>query len=103
MLRSASWSAMVFPAVLDAFRIDRTPSMSIRPGGQGTVEGHSLLMSMAGVSASVPDPEIGQTFPPGGLSRFGTPDARLVVQVALCQSGLLSLRTPKFDPPTISR
>ena len=38
----------------------------------------------------------------GGLSVLTVPVARLDAQL-LCQAGGLSLRTPKFDPPTTSR
>src|SRR5271166_6019171 len=40
------------------------PSMSIKPGGQGSVTdglGHSFVVSMAGVAASMPSPAMGQT------------------------------------------
>src|SRR5215470_7509466 len=103
---SANWSAMVLPTVLGAAASDFTPSMSINPGGQGSVTegfGHSLVRSMAGVAASVPVPAIGHTFELEGKSVTTVPDTRFGVQLALCQSGALSLRTPKFDPPTTSR
>src|SRR6476646_8489456 len=97
---------MVLPVVPGAALMEVKPSISIRPGGQGSVVsglGHSLVRSIAGVSASVPVPAIGQTFGLDGKSVAINPVERLVMQVALCQSGLLSLRTPKFEPPTISK
>jgi hypothetical protein len=48
-------------------------------------------------------PEMGQMLGVGGLSVAAVPEARLVVQEKSCQSGLLSLSTPKFEPPTTSR
>ena len=63
----------------------------------------SLVQSSAGVAASVPIPSMGQIFGLGGLSVLGTPVERLVAHAPLCQSGALSLWTPKFEPPTTSR
>src|SRR6266436_4859629 len=99
---SASWSAIVLPTVFGAASKPKLPSTSIRE--QGAV--HSLPeLSIAGVAASVPVPEIGQTAPLLGVSKFadGGLVSRFGVHAELCQSGPLSLRTPKFEPPTISR
>src|SRR6185437_11186048 len=103
MLLSASWSAMVLPTVFLAAGTDIFPSISINPGGHGAAPGHSLVKSIAGVSASVPQPPIGHTGALDGLSVVTSPVARFGMHAELCQSGLLSLRTPKFDPPTTSR
>gem|GEM_PF-3887469 len=49
-------------------------------------------------------PKMGQTNPlETGLSKFSVPEAKFVVQLPSCQSGLLWLCMPKFDPPTTSR
>ena len=56
-----------------------------------------------GLGAIVLMPEIGHTAGLGGLSVLAIPEAKFVVQLALCQSGELSLCTPKFDAPTTSR
>lgn len=61
------------------------------------------MQSMAGVAASVPVPQIGQTVELAGLSVFGKPEDRFVTQLKLCQSGLLSECTPKLEPPATSR
>src|SRR5215469_5814309 len=98
---------MVLPTMPCFAGIDSLPLMSIKPGGQGSVTegyGHSFVLSIAGVSASVPVPAIGHTFGLEGKSVIVTPGvSRFGVQFLSCQSGLLSLRSPKFDPPTISR
>src|SRR5271169_769310 len=94
-----SCSAIVIPSVVVTAGYEAVPSMLMSPGGPCV----SLDMSMAGVAASVPLPVIGQTAPDGGLSVSGTPVARFVMQFALCQSGALSLSTPKLEPPTTSR
>src|ERR1700737_661258 len=97
---SASWSAIVLPTVFGAASKPKVPSISISE--QGAV--HSLPeVSIGGVVASVPVPKIGQTGPLLGLSKFviGGLVSRFGVQVVLCQSGPLSLRMPKFEPPTI--
>src|ERR1700688_3817377 len=101
---------MVLPLVAAA-GTDFTPSISARYGNVGSVT--SFQLSTAGVTASSPDPEIGHTFPLSNgtgagagaapSSAFTIPVARLGVQFLSCQSGGLSLRMPKFDPPTISR
>jgi hypothetical protein len=56
-----------------------------------------------GVGASIPSPEIGQISELDGLSVFTVPGARFGLHVGLFQSGLLSLSTPTFEPPTTSR
>ena len=92
---------MVLPTMPVAAGIDRTPSISVTDVTDGGVI--SFVVSKTGVAASVPRPRIGQT---GGLDESSydvVPEARFVVQSPLCQSGLLSFRTPKFDPPTTSR
>src|SRR5215467_5132980 len=95
---ACSWSAMVLPTVLGFAAIERTPSMfhapSLLPGAQVV----SLVQSMAGVAASVPTPQIGQTFGLDGVSVFAIPVLKFVRQLELCQSGLLSECTPKFEP-----
>jgi hypothetical protein len=65
-------------------RIDLVPSISIRPGGHGSVwlgSGHSFVRSIAGVSASVPVPAIGQTGGLEGKSVVTLPRLRLGVQL----------------------
>jgi hypothetical protein len=71
----------------------------------------SFQLSAAGVSASLPEPAMGPIFPvstgtgalPPLLSAFTIPLARLGEQARFPQSGALSLRMPKLEPPTISR
>ena len=67
---------MVLPDVLVAAAMDCIPSMLFTPGGPVV----SLVVSIAGVAASVPVPEIGQMFGEAGLSVETVPEARLVVQ-----------------------
>ena len=74
---------MVLPVVLAAAGMEVVPSILISPGGPLV----SLVVSIAGVSASVPVPAIGQMFGLAGLSVATVPEARLVVQAELCQSG----------------
>src|SRR5579872_679425 len=99
---------MVLPTV-GAAATDFTPSMSAKKlNVPGSV---SFQLSTAGVAASLPRPEIGQTavvsIGMGGVPRsssaFTRPEEILGVQLVLPQFGGLSLRTPKLDPPTISR
>src|SRR5215467_8359425 len=100
---------MLIPSVRAAGTLAR-PSISARKlNTPGVISFH---VSTAGVSASVPDPAMGHTLPvsidtPGGgesvASALTNPLCRLAVQLLLPQSGLLSLRTPKLEPPTISR
>src|SRR5271166_2110552 len=100
---------------------DFTPSRSARYGKIMILltTPISFQSSTAGVAASIPFPEIGQTLSvsigtgadgPGGTavaassSAFTIPLTMLGVQgVALPQFGGLSLRMPKFEPPMISR
>ena len=89
---------MVLPVMCAAAGMPMIPSMLLRK--ETWV---SLVASMAGVAASVPTPEIGQIAGLGGLSVLAMLVARLVEQVLLCQSELLSLCTPKLEPPTTSR
>src|SRR5579871_3948018 len=101
---------MVLPFVGPA-GTDFTPSMLARYGKVGSVT--SFQLSTASVLASVPVPAMGQTLPlskgtGGGAgeapsSALTMPVAMFGRQFRLCQSGALSLRTPKFEPPTISR
>src|SRR5215831_2614945 len=100
---ATSWSAMVLPEMLVAAGIDITPSMLFSPALLPAAHCTSLVQSTAGVSASVPSPVIGQMLGLDGLSVLTDAEARFGVQVALCQSGLLSLCTPKLEPPAISR
>src|SRR6202021_3142292 len=106
-----NWAPIVFPTV-GAAGTDFTPSRSARNVNVG--RDTSFQLSTAGVTASVPVPAIGQiavvsngtgagTVVPPPSSAFTIPVARLGVQARLCQSGALSLRTPKFEPPTISK
>src|SRR5712692_6688502 len=98
---------MVFPLMFVAAGMDLTPSIlfspSLLPGAQLV----SFVQSIAGVAASDPVPKMGQTLGLAGLSvlavAVAVAVAKLLVHVALCQSGLLSLCTPKFEPPTTSR
>src|SRR5580692_6406423 len=99
---------MVLPTV-GAEGTDLTPSMFgmklMKPGSV------SFQLSTASVVASVPVPLIGHTLPcsmgiGGGfgalsLSALVMPVAMFGRQLELCQSGELSLRTRKFEPPTI--
>src|SRR5450755_448868 len=96
---------MVLPEVLATAGNATLPSTSIShpapvsgfPGGLG-----SLVQSRAGVAASVPLPSMGQIGAETD-SKDTNPLLRFVAQLRLCQFGGLSLRTPKFEPPTISR
>src|SRR5579863_2538035 len=98
--------------VVGAAGTDFTPSMSARAtNGPPT----SFQVSTAGVAASMPVPAMGQMLPvssfdgtPGALvpppsSAFTMPETIFGEQLVLPQFGELSLRTPKFEPPTISR
>src|SRR3974390_1207315 len=98
-----SWSAMVLPTVFGAAGMERLPSIFSSPALLPAAHCTSLVQSTAGVVASVPVPQIGQTFGLEGLSVFTVPALRLVMQLVLCQSGLLSECTPKLEPPTVSR
>lgn len=69
-----------------------------RPGQAG-----SWIIARGIAGNSVRSAEIGHTLRLGGLSVLAEPSERLIAHAVLCQSGLLSLRTPKFDPPTTSR
>src|ERR1017187_3612331 len=98
---------MVLPTV-GAAGTDLTPSRSARATkGPPT----SFQVSTAGVSASVPEPVMGQTLPvsmgtgalPPPSSAFTMPVAMFDEHEVLPQLGELSLRIPKFEPPTISR
>ena len=91
---------MVLPIVCAA-GMDSTPSMFVTARIDGGVI--SFVTLIATVGASMPVPAIGQTSGLGGTSVATSPDARFGVHVALCQSGELSVSTPKFDPPTTSR
>src|SRR5215475_14100338 len=86
-----------------------TPSMLARKLNTGGAV--SFQLSTCGVGASLPVPSIGQMGSPVigkgaaplSLSALKIPETMLGEQLVLCQSGELSLRTPKFEPPTISR
>src|SRR5580658_6220468 len=104
---------MVLPEMFLAAGTDFTPSMFARAIIGGSP---SFQTSTASVGASVPNPEIGQisepllsTLYPAGIelgksaSALITPVARFGEQLWLCQSGALSLRMPKLEPPTSSR
>ena len=92
---------MVLPEMLVAAGIDILPSISVTAVICGGLV--SLNVSITGVAASVPVPEIGQMFGNVPLSNEVIPDARFGVHVRSCQSGELSFRTPKFEPPVTSR
>src|ERR1017187_70750 len=84
-----------------------TPSMSARATKGPAI---SFQVSTAGVSASVPVPVIGQMLPVStGTGALPPPSSAFTILVAifgeqeLPHAGALSLRMPKFDPPTISR
>jgi hypothetical protein len=81
--------------------IDILPSISVTAVICGGLV--SLKVSITGVAASVPVPVIGQMFGKVPLSNDVIPEARFVVHVRSCQSGELSFKTPKFDPPVTSR
>ena len=89
---------MVMPSVFVEAGYETVPLTLMSQGGTLT----SFEQSTAGVAASVPLPAIGQ-IALGVDSKLGFPLARLVTQEVLCQRGLLSSSTPKFDPPTVSR
>ncbi|OIQ67748.1 hypothetical protein GALL_506720 [mine drainage metagenome] len=74
---------MVLPTVPAAAGNECMPSILISPGGPEV----SLVVSTTGVAASAPTPEIGQIGLGEEASLATVPDARLVVQAALCQSG----------------
>ena len=92
---------MVLPTIPEAAGIDMTPSISVTEVTAGGVI--SFVVSTTGVAASVPVPAIGQLAPKEELSNAVVPETMFVVQAPLCQSGLLSFRTPKFEPPVTSR
>jgi len=87
--------------MLDAAGIDWTPSISVTDVIAGGAV--SFDMSKTGVAASVPLPAIGQTFGLDETSYDVVPETIFGAQPPLCQSGLLSFRTPKLEPPTTSR
>src|SRR5262249_54177299 len=98
---STSWSAIVLPTVCAAGMTGATPSMLVTDRIDGGVI--SFTVSNWGVGASIPVPPMGHTSGLAGTSVFGVPRERFVLHDGFLQSGLLSLRTPKFDPPTTSR
>ena len=61
----------------------------------------NTVAEFAGVAASMPWPEIGQML--AAPSSEGVPLTIFGVHPELCQSGELSSRMPKFDPPVTSR
>src|SRR5262249_53364260 len=97
---ATSWSAIVFPLICLSAGMDIFPSISVTAVIAGGVV--SLNVSITGVAASVPSPDTGQ-FATESLSKCVLGTRMLLVQFVLCQSGELSFRIPKFDPPVISR
>src|ERR1039458_10707433 len=104
---ASNWSPIVLPTA-GAAGTDLTPSRSASATNGPAI---SFQVSTAGVSASLPEPQMGQMLPvstftgalPPPSSALTMPLEMLGVQAVLPQSGALSLRIAKLDPPTISR